>query len=76
MLYLKSFFSASVTKTYICLGGKWTTYRAMAIDTVDAAVKHCNLEQKNESRTDGMILDGGHGWTPNLFIGLAQDYGI
>ena len=24
-------------------GGKWTTYRSMALDAVDAAVKACNV---------------------------------
>ena len=37
-------------------GGKWTTYRAMAEETISAAVKECGLEQKNESQTDGLLL--------------------
>nr|XP_018670203.1 glycerol-3-phosphate dehydrogenase, mitochondrial isoform X2 [Ciona intestinalis] len=57
-------------------GGKWTTYRSMAIDAMDAAVKHCGLNPKNGSRTDGMRLDGGYEWTPNHYITLAQDYGL
>jgi glycerol-3-phosphate dehydrogenase len=32
-------------------GGKWTTYRVMAQETIDAAVKSCNLKPKNDSRT-------------------------
>ena len=57
------------------LGGKWTTYRSMAVDAVDAAVKKCELKQKQGSGTDGLILDGGYHWTPNHYIKLAQDYG-
>nr|CAB3250536.1 glycerol-3-phosphate dehydrogenase, mitochondrial [Phallusia mammillata] len=57
-------------------GGKWTTYRSMAVDAVDAAVKHCGLVEKSPSGTDGMLLDGGYQWTPNHFIKLAQDYGL
>jgi len=47
----------------------------MAIDAVDAAVKHCNLKPSSPSGTDGMLLDGGYQWSPNYFIKLAQDYG-
>jgi len=57
------------------LGGKWTTYRSMAIDAVDAAVKSAGLKQERPSSTDGLILDGGYHWTPNYYIKLAQDYG-
>ncbi|CAK8675012.1 unnamed protein product [Clavelina lepadiformis] len=57
-------------------GGKWTTYRSMATDAVDAAVKHCGLSPKRPSGTDGLILDGGYHWTPNHYIKLAQDYGL
>lgn len=47
----------------------------MAIDAVDAAVKHCNLRERRSSGTDGLILDGGYHWTPNHYIKLAQQYG-
>lgn len=57
-------------------GGKWTTYRAMAYDTMEAAMKHCDLKPVRPSGTDGMTLDGGHNWTPNSYIKLAQDYGL
>ena len=58
------------------LGGKWTTYRSMAKDAVDAAIKTCNLQPKNDSLTDGLLLEGSHGWTPNMFIRLVQDFGL
>ena len=58
-------------------GGKWTTYRSMASDTVDEAVKSCQLQPEFTScQTDGLILEGGEGYTPNLYIKLVQDYGI
>ncbi|KAI0843751.1 FAD dependent oxidoreductase-domain-containing protein [Hypoxylon sp. FL0890] len=51
-----------------CAGGKWTTYRQMAEDCVDAAVKEFNLPTKpfvnaprvsgTEAVDDGAILDG------------------
>lgn len=56
-------------------GGKWTTYRAMASDTVDAAIKACNLSA-GECQTNGLMLEGGDGWTPTFFIRLVQDYGL
>ena len=56
-------------------GGKWTTYRSMASDTVDAAIKACNL-QAGGCKTDGLMLEGGEGWTPTFFIRLVQDFGL
>ncbi|KAL7624462.1 mitochondrial glycerol-3-phosphate dehydrogenase [Parahypoxylon ruwenzoriense] len=51
-----------------CAGGKWTTYRQMAEDCVDAAIKEFNLPTKPFSNAprvsgtdavdDGAILDG------------------
>jgi glycerol-3-phosphate dehydrogenase len=57
-------------------GGKWTTYRSMAEETVDAAIKACNLKPKNGCITKGLLLEGGHSWTPTSFIRLVQDYGL
>uniref|UniRef100_A0A183BHE4 Glycerol-3-phosphate dehydrogenase n=1 Tax=Globodera pallida TaxID=36090 RepID=A0A183BHE4_GLOPA len=57
-------------------GGKWTTYRHMAEETVDACVKACNLTPKNECMTPGLMLEGAHDWYPLLYINLVQDYGI
>ena len=57
-------------------GGKWTTYRSMAKETIDAAVKACDLSAKAESGTDGLLLEGAHTWTPTMFIRLVQDFGI
>ena len=48
----------------------------MAKDAVDAAVATCSLRPRNESLTDGLLLEGGHGWTPNMFIRLTQDFGL
>ncbi|KAF2881657.1 hypothetical protein ILUMI_24514 [Ignelater luminosus] len=58
-------------------GGKWTTYRAMAQETIDAAVKACNLKPKYEKcQTDGLLIEGAHGWTPTMYIRLVQDFGL
>lgn len=57
-------------------GGKWTTYRHMAEETVDRAVKVCKLKPTCACRTKGLLLDGAHGWSPTLFIRLVQDFGL
>ncbi|KAG8125041.1 hypothetical protein E2320_020301 [Naja naja] len=56
-------------------GGKWTTYRSMAQDTIDAAVKSHNL-QASPCKTVGLLLQGAEGWSPTLYIRLVQDYGL
>lgn len=58
------------------IGGKWTTYRHMAEETVDKAIDVCNLKTTSGCRTKGLMLDGAHGWTPTLFIRLVQDFGL
>ncbi|KAE9546879.1 hypothetical protein FO519_009909, partial [Halicephalobus sp. NKZ332] len=57
-------------------GGKWTTYRHMAEETVDKAVEAHNLETKNKCVTAGLMLDGAHNYDPLLYIHLVQDYGL
>jgi glycerol-3-phosphate dehydrogenase len=48
----------------------------MAEETIDRAIKECDLVPKNECCTKGLLLDGAHGWSPTLFIRLVQDYGL
>ncbi|KAL3314489.1 glycerol-3-phosphate dehydrogenase, partial [Cichlidogyrus casuarinus] len=58
-------------------GGKWTTYRSMAQETVDEVIKVGKLSpEKAESQTLNLLLEGAHGYSPNLFIQLVQEYGI
>ncbi|KAI0051433.1 DAO-domain-containing protein [Auriscalpium vulgare] len=59
-------------------GGKWTTYRAMAQETVDEAVKVFGLEGRVKSGcvTESVRLVGSDGWSRNMFIGLIQRYGL
>ncbi|KLO06265.1 DAO-domain-containing protein [Schizopora paradoxa] len=59
-------------------GGKWTTYRSMAEETVDEAVKVFGLENRVRSGciTERVRLVGSDGWTRNMFIGLIQRYGL
>lgn len=56
-------------------GGKWTTYRSMAEETLDAAVRFHSLEA-TPAKTVGLMLEGGRDWTPTLYIRLVQDYGL
>jgi glycerol-3-phosphate dehydrogenase len=59
------------SKLISLLGGKWTTYRLMAKDTIDAteellrgAVSACT--------TDKHVLVGGVGYTPNSYVELSK----
>lgn len=53
-------------------GGKWTTYRAMAEETVDKAVEVFGLKPRNGCVTETLRLIGSEGWSRNMFIGLIQ----
>ncbi|XP_045512565.1 glycerol-3-phosphate dehydrogenase, mitochondrial isoform X1 [Pieris brassicae] len=58
-------------------GGKWTTYRSMASETVDAAIESANLKPLfRDCQTDGFLIEGAHGWTPTMYIRLVQDFGL
>ncbi|THU95892.1 DAO-domain-containing protein [Dendrothele bispora CBS 962.96] len=71
-------------------GGKWTTYRRMAEETVDEAIKAFNLLPRASSsssssfssvdklkcHTDTLKLLGSSSWHPNMFISLIQRYGL
>ncbi|EYC19247.1 hypothetical protein Y032_0025g1266 [Ancylostoma ceylanicum] len=57
-------------------GGKWTTYRHMAEETVDACVKAHHLKPTNGCVTAGLVLEGGHEYNPLMYIRLVQDYGL
>ncbi|KAL3732021.1 hypothetical protein ACJRO7_028807 [Eucalyptus globulus] len=55
-------------------GGKWTTYRSMAEDAVNAAIRSGKLKPANECITISLRLVGGEGWDPAFFTVLAQQY--
>ncbi|CAH1443798.1 unnamed protein product [Lactuca virosa] len=55
-------------------GGKWTTYRSMAEDAVDAAIKSGKLNPLNKCLTSNLCLVGGDGWDPAFFTVIAQEY--
>ncbi|CAL0328455.1 unnamed protein product [Lupinus luteus] len=55
-------------------GGKWTTYRSMAEDAVNAAIKSGMLTPSNECVTNNLRIVGGEGWDPAFFTVLTQQY--
>jgi glycerol-3-phosphate dehydrogenase len=57
------------------MGGKWTTHRAMAEDTIDAVQKHLGLPV-TPSLTRNRPLAGSSGFTPVYWMSLVRDYGI
>ncbi|KAG8855343.1 mitochondrial glycerol-3-phosphate dehydrogenase [Tulasnella sp. 330] len=57
-------------------GGKWTTYREMAEDAVNQAIKTFDLKPKNECITHTVKLVGTDGWSSNMYIRLIQSFGI
>ncbi|GAA6020494.1 hypothetical protein JCM11491_001374 [Sporobolomyces phaffii] len=57
-------------------GGKWTTYRAMAEETVDAAIKEFSLKPERGCITAKVQLVGSQGWNKMMFIKLIQQFGL
>jgi len=56
-------------------GGKWTTYRKMALDAVDQAIRLGELEA-GASRTQDRKLVGGAGYSPVLAGELQERFGL
>ncbi|XP_076118693.1 glycerol-3-phosphate dehydrogenase, mitochondrial-like [Alosa pseudoharengus] len=67
--------SISQTGLVTIAGGKWTTYRSMAEETMDAVVKSHGLKA-GPCRTVSLMLEGAKDWTPTMYIRLVQDYGL
>jgi len=56
-------------------GGKWTTYRKMAEDAVNALLENNpNLKPLFPCTTETVKLFGAHTYTPFLFASVAQNY--
>ena len=56
-------------------GGKWTTYRLMAQDAVDAIVAAGGIPA-GPCITERVPLVGAAGWSPALFTEVAQNYTV
>jgi glycerol-3-phosphate dehydrogenase len=66
--------SDPVSGLFSLLGGKWTTYRLMASDAVDAV---CNTLQVSAlCNTQTHLLVGAQGWTTDLAANLESEYGL
>lgn len=57
-------------------GGKWTTYRKMAEDTVDRVLRTAQLSPSSGCVTSSRAVEGAQGYHPNLSIVLSQKYGL
>ncbi|KAI8878654.1 DAO-domain-containing protein [Backusella circina FSU 941] len=57
-------------------GGKWTTYRAMAEETVDKAIEVFSLKALNKCCTEQTTLTGSEGYSNTMFIRLVQEFGM
>ncbi|WP_234734870.1 glycerol-3-phosphate dehydrogenase/oxidase [Tellurirhabdus bombi] len=57
------------------LGGKWTTYRLMAKDTIDTCCELLNLDQK-PCLTEHIKLVGAEGYAEDFWKILVHKYGI
>lgn len=64
----------SPSKLITVSGGKWTTYRSMALDTVDEAIKVLGLKPKSPCQTEKIYLIGGHNFTKTSYISLIQHF--
>jgi glycerol-3-phosphate dehydrogenase len=62
------------THLFSLLGGKWTTYRLMARDAIDAVCRV--LGNDKPCLTDHYLLPGAAGWHPRLAQDLLQAYDI
>ena len=57
-------------------GGKWTTYRKMALDTVDYAVRTAGLSPHSGCRTDRIVLQGGEDFRNDAAASLVARFGL
>ena len=57
------------------MGGKWTTHRAMAEDTINAVEQALGLPQ-TESKTRNHILHGGEGFTDDYWKRLCLEHAV
>ncbi|KAK7205450.1 mitochondrial glycerol-3-phosphate dehydrogenase [Myxozyma melibiosi] len=57
-------------------GGKWTTYREMAEDTINECIQVFDLKPTSPCQTKHVPLVGAAGYRPLLYMQLAQHYGL
>ena len=57
-------------------GGKWTTYRKMALDTISQAVRVGELKPLRPSTTERIPLAGGEGFKTSIASDLKKKFGF
>lgn len=58
-------------------GGKWTTYRNMAKETIDYVIKASDLQvPRPAADTSTCLLIGAHGFSDTTYLKLVQQFGI
>lgn len=57
-------------------GGKWTTFREMAEETVDTCIRNFDLKPTSpcRTRTGELKVRGGEGWYPLMYVDLVRTY--
>lgn len=68
--------SSSPSGLITIAGGKWTTYRKMALDTVDYAVRAAGLGAPRRSLTDRIMLHGGESFEEGGERVLSDRFGL
>ncbi|KAI9468936.1 MAG: FAD dependent oxidoreductase-domain-containing protein [Benjaminiella poitrasii] len=68
--------TVSENKLLTIAGGKWTTYRAMAEETVDRAIQEFDLKPTGPCITKTTPMIGTQGFSRTMFIGLIQEHGM
>lgn len=54
------------------MGGKWTTYRLMAEETIDTCCRH--LERPLTGKTETLAVTGGEGFTPEFQAAFRREF--
>eukprot|EP01080_Neovahlkampfia_damariscottae_P004646 gene4646-8219_t len=57
-------------------GGKWTTYRKIAEDVIDSAIKNFNLSPTGKCRTQYEKLIGSEDWNETYFVEIGRKYNL
>ncbi|CAI5452971.1 unnamed protein product [Caenorhabditis angaria] len=57
-------------------GGKITTYRQIAEETLDKALEVGPIQTENDCITKRLALEGSHDWHPTFYRNLIEKYGI
>jgi len=68
--------SSSPSGLITIAGGKWTTYRRMALDTVDYAVRTAGLSPHSGCRTERIVLQGGEDFRNDAAASLVARFGL